>query len=90
MKVFEIISEHRMVWKRTPSGTVKMSWRCEAGPRKNRTVPNVKDCSASPNVAQSSRMKTTRAKTKIRQSKKTAKTKRINPLSKLIQKLNKK
>lgn len=90
MKVWEIINEHRMVWKRTPTGAVAMKWRCETGPRQGRTVPKVSDCSAAPDVAQAQRMKNTRAKTKIRQAKKTAKTKRVNPSSKLVQKLNKK
>lgn len=89
MKVWEILGEHRMVWKRTSTGAVKMSWRCESGPRQGRTVPKVSDCSAAPDVAQAQRMKKTRAKTKVRQAKKTSKTKRINPSSKLVQRLNK-
>jgi hypothetical protein len=89
MKVWEIVNEHRMVWKRTAAGTAKLSWRCETGPRQGRTVPKVSDCSAAPDVAQAQRMKKTRAKTKIRQAKRTAKTKRVNPSSKLVQKLNK-
>lgn len=90
MKAWEILSEHKMVWKRSPTGAVTRSWRCETGIRKGRTVPNVNDCSAAPDVAQAQRMKKTRAKTKIRQAKKTAKTKRINPSSKLVRRLNKK
>lgn len=89
MKAWEILGEHRMVWKRTATGAVKLNWRCETGTRQGRTVPKVSDCSAAPDVAQSQRMKKTRAKTKVRQAKKTTKTKRINPSSKLVQKLNK-
>jgi hypothetical protein len=89
MKVWEIINEHRMVWKRGPTGAVSLKWRCETGLRAGRTVPSVNDCSAAPDVAQAQRMKKTRAQTKIRQARKTKKTKRVNPSSKLVQRLNK-
>jgi len=88
MRAKEFITEHRLVWKRSPSGKVTLKWRCESGPRKNRTVPRAMDCSAAPNVAQSQRMKKTRAKTKVRQARKTKRTKKINPASKLASRLN--
>jgi hypothetical protein len=87
MRAREFITEHRMVWKRTSNG-VKLRWRCESGPRTGRTVPAVNDCSAAPDIAQAQRMKKTRSRTKIRQSRRTKRTKRINPTSKLVQKLN--
>jgi len=84
------LAEHRMVWKRNPrTGQVKMAWRCETGPRKNKTVPNVLDCSKPLNVAQAQRTKATRAKTKVRQARKAKKTKRVNPASRLARSLNK-
>jgi hypothetical protein len=89
MKVWEIINEHRMVWKRTPTGTVGMKWRCETGPRAGRTVPSVNDCSKPLDIAQAQKMKKTRAQTKLRQARKAKKTKRVNPASKLAQRLNK-
>jgi len=83
------LEEHRMIWRRNPrTGKVSLRWRCESGPRKNRTVPRVSDCSAAPNVAQAQRMKKTRARTKIRQARKTKRTKRINPKAKLLRLLN--
>jgi len=48
----------------------------------------VADCSAAPDIAQAQRMKKTRARTKVRQARKTKRTKRINPVSRLIQRLN--
>lgn len=87
MRAHEFITEHRMVWKRTSSG-VKLRWRCEGGPRNNRTVPAVKDCSAAPDMAAAQRMKKTRQRTKIRQARKTKKTKRVNPASNLVRRLN--
>ncbi len=78
-----------MVWKRNArTGKVSLSWRCESGPRANRTVPRVSDCSAAPDFAQAQRMKKTRARTKVRQARKTKRTKRVNPKSKLLRLLN--
>jgi hypothetical protein len=78
-----------MVWRRNArSGRATMNWRCESGPRAGRTVPNVGDCSAPPDVAAAQRMKKTRQRTKIRQARKTKRTKRIDPTSKLVKRLN--
>jgi len=89
MRAKEFITEHRMVFRRNPrTGKISMKWRCESGPRKNRTVPAVKDCSGAPDVAQAQRMKKTRQRTKIRQARKAKRTKRVNPASKLSKMLN--
>jgi hypothetical protein len=89
MRAWEFVTEHRMVWRRnTRTGKVSLSWRCESGPRANRTVPQVSDCSAAPDYAQAQRMKKTRARTKVRQARLTKRTKRVNPKSKLIRQLN--
>ncbi len=89
MRAHEFVTEHRMVWRRNPrTGKVSLSWRCETGPRAGRTVPKVSDCSAAPDMAQAQRMKKTRQRTKIRQARKTKRTKRVNPKSKLIRQLN--
>lgn len=89
MRAWEFITEHRMVWKRNArTGKVTLNWRCETGPRANRTVPQVSDCSAAPDFAQAQRMKKTRARTKVRQARKTRRTKRVNPKSKLVRLLN--
>lgn len=89
MRAHEFVTEHRLVFKRNArTGQVILAWRCEGGPRNNRTVPNVSDCGKSPDVAQAQRMKKTRARTKIRQARRTKRTKRINPASKLITRLN--
>lgn len=89
MRAREFIDEHRMVWKRNArSGKIGLRWRCESGPRAGRTVPSVKDCSAGPDTAQAQRMKTTRQRTKIRQARKTRRTKKINPASRVAARLN--
>jgi len=90
VRAHEFVTEHRLVWRRNArTGKVTLSWRCEGGPRNNRTVPNVSDCSKAPDMAQSQRMKKTRAKTKIRQARRTKRTKRVNPQSRLAARLNK-
>jgi len=88
MRAKEFMGEHRRVWKRSKSGGLKLPWRCEPGSRAGRTVPTVADCSAAPDIAQAQRMKKTRQRTKIRQARKTNRTKRVNPASKLMQRLN--
>lgn len=89
MRAHEFINEHRMVWKKNArTGKIALRWRCESGLRAGRTVPNVSDCSASPNVAQAQRMKKTRQRTKLRQARKTKRTKSINPASRLMRRLN--
>jgi hypothetical protein len=89
MRAHEFVTEHRLVFKRNArTGKLMLAWRCESGPRSNRTVPNVADCGKAPDVAQAQRMKKTRARTKVRQARRTKRTKRINPASKLITRLN--
>jgi hypothetical protein len=84
-----ILDEHRMVWRRNPrTGKISLRWRCESGPRAGRTVPAVKDCSGAPDIAQAQRMKKTRQRTKLRQARKSKKTKRVNPASKIAKYLN--
>ena len=89
MRADEFLTDHRMVFKRNPkTGKISLKWRCETGLRAGRTVPRVSDCSASPDVAQAQRMKKTRQRTKIRQARRTKRTKRVNPSSKLARWLN--
>ena len=88
MRASEFVTEHRMVWRRNArTGKVTLSWRCESGPRANRTVSAVSDCSAAPDYAQAAKMKQTRARTKVRQARKTKRTKRVNPKAKLLRQL---
>jgi hypothetical protein len=90
MRAHEFITEHRLVFKRKPKGGISMKWRCETGPRKGRTVPDVAQCSAPPDIKKSAKMKQTRKRTKVAQARKTKKTKRVNPMSRTAAMLNKK
>ena len=87
MRASEFLPEHELVWAKSKSGP-KMKWRCTTGLRQGRVVPAVIDCSQPIDVAQRARMKLTRANTKIRQARKAKKTKRVNPASKILARLN--
>jgi hypothetical protein len=90
MRASEFITEHKKVFKRNArTGKLTMKWRCEAGPRKGRIVAEPNQCSASLDREKSSKMKLTRAKTKVRQARKTKRTKRLNPAARLAAQLNK-
>jgi hypothetical protein len=90
MRASEFVTEHKKVFKRNArTGKVTMKWRCEAGPRKGRIVADPNQCSASLDREKSSKMKLTRAKTKVRQARKTKRTKRLNPAARLAAQLNK-
>jgi hypothetical protein len=90
MRASEFVTEHKKVFKRNArTGKVTMKWRCAAGPRKGRVVADPNQCSASLDREKSSKMKLTRAKTKVRQARKTKRTKRLNPAARLAAQLNK-
>jgi hypothetical protein len=90
MRANEFIIEHKRVFKRNArTGKLSLKWRCEAGPRKGRIVADPTQCSASLDREKSSKMKLTRAKTKVRQARKTKRTKRLNPAARLAAQLNK-
>jgi len=71
------------------SSAFKMKFRCTTGPRKSRIVAHPTQCFAHPDIAQSQRMKKTRARTGPAQSRKTKRAKRLNVASKIISRLNK-
>jgi hypothetical protein len=89
MKITELL-EHRMIFRRKPkSSGMDISWRCTTGPRKNKTVKSLTQCSAPLNPEKITKMKNTRKKTSKVQSRKTKLTKKIDPVSKLVTKINK-
>jgi hypothetical protein len=90
MRASEFITEHQRVFKRNArTGKITQKWRCTTGPRKGRIVADPNQCSASLDREKSSKMKLTRAKTKVRQARKTKRTKRLNPAARLAAQLNK-
>ena len=90
MRAFEFITETQMIWRRNAkTGKITLKWRCTSGPKANRTVAKPQDCSAAPDIGKREQMKKTRARTKIRQARRTKRTKKINPASRIATRLNK-
>ena len=83
--------EYGAAFGRSKAGKApKIKFRCPPnGPRKSRLVSHPSQCFKHFNVAQSQRMKKTRAKTKVMQARRAKKTKMVNPMSKLLRQLNK-
>lgn len=90
MRAHEFVTEAQLIWRRNPrTGKIRMRWRCTSGPKAGRAVPNPRDCAAAPDIRKREQLKKTRAKTKVRQARRTKRTKRINPAAQLAARLNK-
>lgn len=90
MLVEEIVSSiiEKQIWARSGQKVVR-KYRCSSGQRKGRIVSKIGQCFAAPNVKAKIRMKKTRARLGSRMARKARRTKRINPASIRVQKLNK-
>jgi|TARA_B110000503_G_scaffold11409_1_gene15496 hypothetical protein len=87
MLLRDIISEAQ-VWARSGKKVVR-KYRCTAGKRKGRVVAKPAQCFAAPDVKKRIKLKMTKARLGNRMARKSKKTKRINPASKMVQALNK-
>ena len=76
-----------MIWSRS-GDKLKLKYRCASGPKAGRIVPDASACAAPKDLAKAAQMKRTRASTKVRQARKAKKTKRVNPASKILARLN--
>ena len=83
----EDLKEHKMIWSRS-GNKLKLKYRCASGPKAGRIVPDPSACAAPKDLAKSAQMKRTRATTKVRAARKAKKTKRVNPASKILARLN--
>ena len=90
MQIDEIITPllEKQIWARSGKKVVR-KYRCTSGQRKGRIVSKIGQCFAAPNVKAKIRMKKTRAKLGARMARKAKRTKRVNPASIRVQKLNK-
>jgi hypothetical protein len=90
MQIDEIITPlaEKQIWARSGKKVVR-KYRCTTGQRKGRIVSKIGQCFAAPNVKAKIRMKKTRAKLGARMARKARRTKRVNPASIRVQKLNK-
>lgn len=83
----EDLKEHKMIWSRS-GNKLKLKYRCASGPKAGRIVPDASACAAPKDLEKSARLKRTRATTKVRAARKAKKTKRVNPASKILARLN--
>lgn len=83
----EDLEEHKMIWSRS-GDKLKLKYRCASGPKAGRIVPDPSACAAPKDLAKAAQMKRTRATTKVRAARKAKKTKRVNPASKILARLN--
>ena len=80
--------EEGPTWARSGKKVVR-KYRCTAGPRKNRIVSKLQQCFAAPNVKKRIALKRVKARLGSRIARKAKRTKRINPASIRVQRLNK-
>lgn len=78
----------KQVWARSGKKVVR-KYRCSSGSRKGRTVSNMSQCFAAPDIKKRAALKKTKARMGQRMARKARRTKKINPASRRIQALNK-
>ena len=90
MLVEDIITSlvEKQIWARSGKKVVR-KYRCTQGPRKGRIVKKMSQCFAAPNIKARINMKRLRAKIGGKMMRKARRTKRVNPVSRRVQALNK-
>jgi hypothetical protein len=83
----ETVTEARMVWRKM-GNAIKRAVRCTGGRRKGRVVSKASQCSAPIDIKKRLTLKRTKAKMGKRLAFKSRRTKRMNPASKRVARLN--
>ena len=84
----DIVVENRMVWRKMGNKVVR-AVRCTSGIRKGRVVSKSSKCSEHIKMKKRMTIKKTRAKMGARITRKSQRTKRMNPASRRVRALNK-
>ena len=87
MLLKDLISEKQVLAKRGQK--VVRKFRCTSGPRKNRTVTDIGQCFAPPDIARRNRLKLTKARLGAKMTRKAKRTKRTSGASIAVRRLNK-
>lgn len=90
MKINEVTQtqvDEKLAWAKRGNKVVR-KFRCTVGPRKGRTVADIGQCFAAPDIKKRIRLKLTKARVGAKMTRKAKKTKRINPASKRVKALN--
>lgn len=80
--------EEKRVWARSGKKVVR-KYRCTSGRRKGRVVAKIAQCFAAPDMKKRFTLKKTKARVGGRMARKARRTKRVNPVSRRVQALNK-
>lgn len=80
--------DEKQVWARKGQKVVR-KYRCMGGQRKSRVVADPAQCFKAIDIKKRVNLKKTKARLGSRMARKARKTKRINPASKLLKRLNK-
>ena len=90
MRISEITEglTEKQIWARSGKKVVR-KFRCTSGPRKGRIVPSMSKCYGAPDIKKRAKMKQTKARLGSKMARRARKTKRVNPVSKRVQALNK-
>ena len=94
MKIIEMLmdeaelDETRQVWARR-GNTISRKFRCTSGPRKGRVVASPEQCNKAFDIKKRVNMKKTKARLGGKMARKARRTKRINPHSIRLRRLNK-
>ena len=91
MLITDIVSSdltEKQIWGRRGKKLVR-KYRCSSGQRQGRIVSNMAQCFAAPNIKKKLSMKRTRARLGARMARKARRTKRTNPASIALKRLNK-
>lgn len=83
-----VLTEAKVVFARRGKAVTK-KFRCTVGKRKGRVVSNPQQCAAPIDLKKRFVLKRTKAQKGARMAKKAKLTKRINPASKVVQRMNK-
>ena len=92
MKTLDILTENsvlleKQIWGRRGTKLVR-KYRCTSGRRKNRIVATPAQCFAAPNIKARIRMKQLRKRLGAKMMRKAQRTKRVNPASRVLRRLN--
>lgn len=79
--------DEKQVWARSGKKVVR-KYRCTSGPRNGRVVAKVAQCFAAPDIKKRYRFKKLKSKMGDRMTRKARRTKRMNPTSIRVRKLN--
>lgn len=87
-ELFNSLVSEKQVWARKGSSIVR-KYRCTGGSRKGRVVSSPTQCFKAIDLKKRVNLKKTKARLGAKMARKAKRTKRVNPASKLLKRLNK-